>query len=323
MDSKRKPKSHPNEDICDMLNELANYENNVKRDVHRSRAYRKAAKTLSDLNYRVKSGEDAIKLPGIGKSIAAKIEEYLNTGEMKKLNAARKDDHFAIINDLTRVSGIGPVFAKELMESGITSIEELKKNIHLLNHHQKIGLKYLNDFEQKIPRSEMEQMEKFIKKVAKEIEKNIIITICGSYRRGLPESGDIDVLITDENSHNYLNLLVEKLTNKGFITDTIAQGDTKFMGVCKLQNFEKHRRIDIRFIPFNDYYCGVLYFTGSQMFNQEMRRHALEQGYTLNEHSLRKLGSTGVPGEPLVVASERDIFEYISFPYKEPSERNW
>ena len=29
----------------------------------------------------------------------------------------------------------------------------------------------------------------------------------------------------------------------------------------------------------------------------------------------------GIPGEPVVVTSEEDIFEYIGYPYKKPSER--
>ena len=52
-----------------------------------------------------------------------------------------------------------------------------------------------------------------------------------------------------------------------------------------------------------------------------MRAHALEQGFTLNEYTIRPMGSTGVPGEPLPVQSEKDIFEYIDYPYKKPHER--
>ncbi|VDI55372.1 DNA polymerase beta, partial [Mytilus galloprovincialis] len=46
-------------------------------------------------------------------------------------------------------------------------------------------------------------------------------------------------------------------------------------------------------IPFDQYYCALLYFTGSDVFNKNMRAHALEKGFTLNEYTLRPLGSTG------------------------------
>ena len=68
-------------------------------------------------------------------------------------------------------------------------------------------------------------------------------------------------------------------------------------GVCKLADTDEvkqtYRRIDIRLIPHDQYYCALLYFTGSDMFNKNMRGHALEQGFTLNEYSIRPVGSTG------------------------------
>ena len=96
-------------------------------------------------------------------------------------------------------------------------------------------------------------------------------------RRGLPSSGDIDVLLThkhfnstDEKKQNpYLEPVVKHLEKIKFITDIMSLGDTKFMGVC---NVEKHfRRLDIRLLPKDQYYCGILYFTGSDMFNKNMR----------------------------------------------------
>ncbi|GLD54226.1 enkurin domain-containing protein 1 [Lates japonicus] len=57
------------------------------------------------------------------------------------------------INFLTRVTGIG------FFEEGVKTLEDLKKIEHNLNHHQQIGLKYFEEFEKRIPRTEMEKME--------------------------------------------------------------------------------------------------------------------------------------------------------------------
>ena len=54
------------------------------------------------------------------------------------------------------------------------------------------------------------------------------------------------------------------------------------------------RRLDIRLTPHDQYYCSILYFTGSDLFNKNMRAHALQNGFTLNEYTLRPLGSTGM-----------------------------
>lgn len=55
----------------------------------------------------------------------------------------RQDDKSIAINLFTRISGIGPAKAKELVDLGITTIDELKQNISKLTHHQQIGLKYV------------------------------------------------------------------------------------------------------------------------------------------------------------------------------------
>jgi DNA polymerase beta len=67
---------------------------------------------------------------------------------------------------------------------------------------------------------------------------------------------------------------------------------------------------------------SVLYFTGSDVFNKNMRKIALEKGYTLNEYSLRKLDKSGKPSETLSVECEHDVFDYIGMPYKKPIDRD-
>ena len=103
--SKRKapdsnPVSNPNGPICDFLIELANYEKNVNRNVFKHNAYRKAAGVLAKLPEKVKSGDEAKKLDGIGKQIALKIDEFLTTGKLKKLEKIRNDDTSTTINEL-------------------------------------------------------------------------------------------------------------------------------------------------------------------------------------------------------------------------------
>uniref|UniRef100_A0A4W5RBR1 DNA polymerase n=1 Tax=Hucho hucho TaxID=62062 RepID=A0A4W5RBR1_9TELE len=334
--SKRKaPQESPNEGITDFLTELANYERNVNRAIHKYNAYRKAASVISKYPQKIKNGEEAKKLDGVGKEIAKKIDEFLQTGTLKKLEKIRNDDTSSSINFLTRVTGIGPAAARKFFDEGVKTLEDLKKIEHKLNHHQQIGLKYFEEFEKRIPRTEMTKMETLILQELELVDTEYIGTICGSYRRGAESSGDIDILLThpnytsvDEKQPKLLHAVVEHFESIGFITDTLSKGDTKYMGVCQLQQNDEdeeeylHRRIDIRLIPKDQYYCGVLYFTGSDIFNKNMRTHALEKGFTLNEYTIRPVGVTGMAGEPLMVDSEKDIFDYIQWKYREPKERS-
>nr|XP_048312287.1 DNA polymerase beta isoform X2 [Myodes glareolus] len=304
--SKRKaPQETLNGGITDMLVELANFEKNVSQAIHKYNAYRKAASVIAKYPHKIKSGAEAKKLPGVGTKIAEKIDEFLATGKLRKLEKIRQDDTSSSINFLTRVTGIGPSAARKFVDEGIKTLEDLRKNEDKLNHHQRIGLKYFEDFEKRIPREEMLQMQDIVLGEVKRVDPEYIATVCGSFRRGAESSGDMDVLLTHPN----------------FTSESSKQG------VCQLpsKDDEKeypHRRIDIRLIPKDQYYCGVLYFTGSDIFNKNMRAHALEKGFTINEYTIRPLGVTGVAGEPLPVDSEQDIFDYIQWSYREPKDRS-
>ncbi|XP_011862829.1 PREDICTED: DNA polymerase beta-like [Vollenhovia emeryi] len=327
--------NNPNQDLCDFLLELADYERNVSKNVYKYNAYRKAAGTLGALTERVKSGEEAKKLPGIGAKIAKKIDEFLQTGKLQKLENIKKDGTNVAISLLAQVSGIGPAKAKELVDAGIKTLEDLKKHQDKLTHHQKLGLKYFDDFEKKIPRAEIVQIEKTLRSAVKELDSAYLVTICGSYRRGKEESGDIDVLVThpdytskakDEKKKKAVSLkaIVECLEKKRLITDTISLGTSKFMGVCRSpeDKGKPFRRLDIRLTFYDQYYCAILYFTGSDLFNKFMRAHALERKYTLNEYALKRLTVEGCPGEAEKITSEEDVFKFLDLPYKDPKNRN-
>ncbi|KAG5870115.1 hypothetical protein JTB14_025998 [Gonioctena quinquepunctata] len=332
--SKRKSascESNQNHNICEFLIELADYEKNVSRNIYKYNAYKKAASVIAEYPGHITSGEEAKKLKGVGEKIANKIDEFVSTGKLRKLENIHGDTKNAAISLLTRVSGIGPAKAHSLVNDGINSLEDLEKHTDKLTHHQMIGLKYFWDFEKKIPREEITKVEGIIVKELKNLDPEYEVTICGSYRRGKLESGDIDTLITHprltsdkinkKTKNNMLSDIVNMLEKSGLITDTLSLGETKFMGACRLEAGCPTRRLDIRLTPHDQYYCSILYFTGSDMFNKAMRTHALENGFTLNEYTLRPVGSTGVPGEPVEINSEEDIFDCIGFPYKKPEDR--
>ncbi|XP_046851949.1 DNA polymerase beta-like [Xenia sp. Carnegie-2017] len=336
MSKRKREDDGPNTEFCNVLNELAEYERNVNRQIHKYNAYRKAAAVLLKHPTRITSGKEARTLPGIGEKIAKKLDEYIQTGKLAKLEKIRDDDLNLSIGNLMKVSGVGPVAAKKFVDDGIKTIEDLKNIEDQLNHHQRIGLKYFEDFEERIPRTEMLLHQKFLHEEVTKVDTKYTIEICGSFRRGKPSSGDIDVLICHPNftsqtkadtKSDYLKQVVDHLKARAYITDVLSQGALKFMGVCLLNQEEglpglRHRRLDIRLIPAEQFYCGVLYFTGSDEFNREMRQYALDKGFTLNEYNVRPLGTTGIPGESVPVTCEQDIFDVIGMKYRLPNERD-
>ena len=186
------------------------------------------------------------------------------------------------------------------MEMLKKKLEIKTKYLHKLNHHQLIGIKYFYDILQRIPRKEIEFTDKFLKRVIAKINNELVLTVCGSFRRGKTTSGDIDTLITHPNIKtekdfntsklNILGTFVKQLEILGYLTDHLTDfGGTKYMGIgLYSKKFKIARRIDVRFVPFNSYGAAVLYFTGSKEFNTNMRKHAIKKGYTLNEYGLYK-----------------------------------
>lgn len=132
---------NPNAQFCYFLMELAEYEKNVSRNIHKYNAYKKAAGVLAAQSKKIQSGEEAKKLDGIGDKISKKIDEYIQTGKLRKIENIHHDEKAQAISMLTRISGVGPVKAAELVKDGIVTVEDLKRSKHLLNHHQLLGLK--------------------------------------------------------------------------------------------------------------------------------------------------------------------------------------
>ena len=99
------------------------------------------------------------------------------------------------------------------------------------------------------------------------------------------------------------------------------------MGLCKLESDLPNRRIDIMYTRPDEYPFAILYFTGSKEFNQKMRQHANEKGFTLNEHGIEEYSDDPTticnPIDPndIDLSTEKDIFDLLEYEYVDPTER--
>lgn len=101
------------------------------------------------------------------------------------------------------------------------------------------------------------------------------------------------------------------------------------MGVCRLPGpGQRHRRLDIIVVPYKEFACARMYFTGSAHFNRSMRALAKTKQMSLSEHSLNKdvvrRGNLKVyGGTPFATPTEEDVFSLLGIPYRPPHERDW
>lgn len=304
--------------ILEMLEVLRKKELGDKQPF-KAKAYATASKNIMLIGKPIYSMDDLNGVKGIGEKIGKKIEELMTTGKVQAMVNANNDENVDIIAKLMTIHGIGPSKAKSLIEDhNIRSIEDLSNKPEVLNDKQKIGLKYVSDFQLRIPRKEMNSHCELLEQTIHSIDTNFEFQITGSYRREAPSSGDIDILITHKDE-GLFKRVIEKLKNDGYITDVFAEGGKKCLAVCRLKRHKHFRRIDLLYTSKKEYPFAVLYFTGDAGFNVAMRSYSLSKGLSLSEHGLKD-EETGefIDAE---IETEEDIFAYLGLEYVEPKDR--
>lgn len=307
--------------IIDALQTLKQRELALKQPF-KARAYGTVIQQLQTEREPIYTMADLADIKGMGEKIREKVKEIFETGQLKAAEAAKETYNLKAHDELQGVYGIGPAKATELIRKGIHSVEELRQVLEdntILNDKQRIGLQYYEDLLQRIPREEMTEHEAFLVSFAP-----MPTEIVGSYRRGADTSGDIDVLLrapqgqTVRDTQSMFYQYVQKLINDGYIQEILALGPHKCMAISRLPS-RPSRRLDLLVTPDEEYACALLYFTGSDRFNVAFRQHALQKGYTLNEHALTPLASEArfVPYFP----SEEHIFRFLGLHYTPPNQR--
>ncbi|XP_043839499.1 DNA polymerase lambda isoform X2 [Dromiciops gliroides] len=342
----------------------------VQGDRWRSLSYSKAINALKSFHKPVTSYQEACGIPGIGKGMAEKIMEIVESGHLRKLDHI--SDCVPVLELFSNIWGVGSKTAQMwyqqvtplpqprlppslqqlppliLSSLGVTSLDwaavqgfrtlEDIQSQATLTAQQAIGLKHYEDFLMRIPREEAAEIEQTVREAAHTLNPGLLSVACGSYRRGKATCGDVDVLVTHPDGRSHQGVLAQllyALQQQGFLTDDLVSQDDngqqqKYLGVCQLPGPNRHhRRLDIIVVPYSEFACALLYFTGSAYFNRSMRALAKTKGMSLSEHALSTAvvrDSHGVKvglGRTLPTPTEKDVFKLLGLPYREPSERDW
>ena len=317
-----------NETLINAFESLAIQTKQEEGNSFRVRSYYKVIKILQSIDFVIIDSKQIADIKGIGKSTITKIDKILKTGTLEEIKL--KSNNINSLKDLERITGIGPVKATKLFNKGLNLKNILKQyNSGTLKEsftkHQLLGIKHFHDLELRIPYKEIESINKYLKKELKKISSEVELEICGSYRREVDTSGDIDVLFysnSEKENKTFLPVFLKYLNNTGFLVDhlTSLDSETKYMGMCKYKK-NPIRRIDIRYISKNAVGSAKLYFTGSGDFNKNMRSFANSKGYTINEYGIYKLKKDKTKGLKIKTRTEEDIFNVLNIEYVEPKNR--
>lgn len=331
-------------------------------DGWRERSYRTTAGLIRSLPFEVTSVEDLERpqLKRLGKKTRQKMLEFLETGQIGRVEGLQDDEATKALNELQGIWGVGLTTARRWYAMGCCSVVEVQRQVDQgqlkLNSDQLIGLEFFHDFAQRIPRDEVSEIVAMVRGSAlKRYGSRLRLEACGSYRRGKETCGDVDLLLCARTAADeqlvgppaeVLQRLVADLTQQEFLTHDLKgtrwtgeshDGDPPsssnsacYFGVCKVRSC--HRRIDIKVHPRVEFPFALLSFTGSGPFNRSMRLFARRAGFSLSDHGIceashaRGVGRgqrlwTGPPIAQQHFLEEKDIFDFLGLTYREPSER--
>ena len=299
-----------------------------RRDSFRSMAYRTTASAIRKFPRPIQTEEDAEELRSrVGPRSVAKIKEYILTCHIKKADYLEDDSFVKARSELMGIYGVGPTVASELVRQGFDSVEKLRREgEHLLNDNQKTGLKFYEDLLPKMPRNEVKEIADIVEKsVIKIFGHDLHMMVCGSYRRGAELCSDADLIFwwderaKEELSPNRtLERIIADLTQSGFLIDHFNKTNhhTLFLGICRVAQGRRARRIDMRVWPREGVAATILHATGNNDFNRRMRLIAKKKGYKLNDR-----GIFDMEGHSLHPKNEEEIFQVLALEYIPPEKR--
>jgi len=281
-------------------------------------AYQKAAVALEALTEAVEEiykegGEKAIEeIPGVGKSIAEKIIEYIKTGKVRYYDDYKKKMPVNI-RELTAIEGVGPKTVKVLWEKlKIKNLEELEKaaeghKIKSLFGFDEIteknilqGIKFFKRSKGRFLLGEILPKAKEIEEKLKSLKEVKRISVAGSVRRRRETIGDLDFLVVTGNPKKVMDFFVslpgiEKVWGEGITKSSIRMKE----------GFD----VDLRVVQKKSFGSALQYFTGSKEHNIATRRIAIEKGLKLNEYGVFK-------GKKMIAGwSEYGVYRALGLPW--------
>ncbi|MFH1219183.1 MAG: DNA polymerase/3'-5' exonuclease PolX [Candidatus Eisenbacteria bacterium] len=315
-----------NIDIARMFDEIADVLELKGDNPFRIRSYRRGARVAHDLPEDAKTllaAGTLQEVPGIGQSLAEKIEEIAKTGTCKSYEEIKRDPHYQLLG-LLRIPGVGPKLAVRLHEElGVRTVDDLERaakagKLRSLDRMgEKLEEKILKGIEQdrrhggRTKLAEALTYAESIVKTLRAIKGVTRIDMAGSLRRMKETIGDIDILVIAESSKR----IMDGFTSMDTVSEILARGDTKSSVVLK-----SGIQVDLRILHKDSYGAALHYFTGSKDHNIVIRDRGKHRGLKISEY-----GVFDAKTEKLLSGrDEEDVFKSVGLPWIPPEIReNW
>lgn len=312
-----------NQEVARVLAEIGEYLE-MEGVPFKPRAYEKTAQAVGDLDtslaemYQTGGLKALEQIPGVGASIAKKIEELLKTGRLKYYDELKKKVPVDL-SGLRKIEGLGPKSIKKLYEElRIKTVADLEKaaragKIATLEgfgkkseENIKKGLDFLKKATGRLLLGAVLPKARLIEKRLGELKEVEKVVLAGSLRRRKETIGDLDILVLSKKPRPVMDFFVSMPE----VVRVTAHGETK--SAVKL---ESGLDVDLRVVPAESYGAALNYFTGSKDHNVTLREIAMSRGWKLNEYGLFK-GKKQIAGR-----TEEELYTALGMDYVEPEMR--
>jgi DNA polymerase (family 10) len=282
-----------NADIADIFDRIADYLEIEGENPFKIRAYRNAGRTIQGLGPEVRDlvagGEELTGLPGIGRELAAKIVEILETGTAQALEKLKGKVPAGVI-EMLKIQGLGPKRVSTLYhELKIESLAALKEaaeagRIQALagfgvktEQHIREAVEALSQRPVRVSIAlagpSVESLLDDLQQVAGVLE----VAVAGSFRRCRETVGDIDILVAARAD----SPVMERFAGGEDVGQVLARGSTKSSIVLR-----SGLQVDLRRVDRESFGAALQYFTGSQAHNIAIRRIGRQRGFKINEYGV-------------------------------------
>lgn len=314
-----------NQEIAELFSKIADALSLQDKNKFKIRAYRRAARAIKDLPEdieKIYKEESLTDIPGVGKGIANKIKEYLETGKMTKYQKVIEEVPESLLS-LLNIRELGPSTLRLLYkELGVENLNDLKKVIEDGSFSKLEGLgektaekvkKNIGDYEESLGGEKrfltgevMVTVEEITEKL-RQIESVEKVNTAGSYRRMKETVGDLDILVQSSSNRQVLN----RVSEFPEVNQVLESGETKASVVLEGLSI----RTDIRVVPEKSYGAALVYFTGSKEHNVSLRKIAQKKNLKLNEYGVFR------DDEMISGKTEEEVYESLGLKYIPPEMR--
>jgi DNA polymerase (family 10) len=312
-----------NLDIAKLFHEIADLLEIKDENIFKIRAYRRAATNLESLTEEIEAvaarGELA-EIAGIGKDLAAKIQQAIETGRIEYLDELRTAIHRGVV-ELMAIPGVGPKTTKLLFQQlQVDSVEKLEALalqgtlLSLPGIKQKTvdnilkGIQVVKAGRERMPLGRALPLAHELVRILETLPDVTQISLAGSLRRMRETVKDVDLLVTSTKPTTVMAVF----TSLPQVAEVLLQGETKAT--------IRHRegiQVDLRVVEPDCFGAALQYFTGSKAHNIRMRELAVRKGLKVSEYGVFREAT----GARIAGATEEEVYNAIGLPYIPPELR--